>query len=722
MATDESKIIVKLEAEVGKLTTELSAASKKIDRFEKTSTKTAKQVRASFSAMSAAVKVAIGAIALREAAQLSDTYTEINSRLKLVTGSTQELAKAQEGVFSIAQDTRQAFSATAELYQRLAQSSDELRGNQDRLLKVTDVINKAIAAGGTSAESAQAAIVQLGQGLSAGALRGEEFNSVVEQTPRLAQALADGLGVGIGQLRQMAQQGQLTSDIVIRALENQAQAIESDFNKVGATIGQAFTVLQNTFVKVIGGAGEASGAQRELTGAIIDFANALNDPKISNGANTILTGVVVAFKTAFEWAAKAGSSIQGFAEAIAAWQFGPAIDDVDRINESISGLETQLENLKAGLEKSSDDDFSIVERLLGAPERIRNDFKESIAVTEEELKKLYAMRDAYSDLAQPKLTQAPTDTGSTPAPGKVAPISLPAPTPKIPKEVESQYDKLLANLREQVALYNETSKAAEVRYMIESGALGKLTEQQQQNLLAQAEMLDQMEKSADLAKEVEALRTESLTEEQRAVVDLQEKYKTLADAIQAGQLSPEEGSNIAAGLANQFEETSNKAKETTGEISEFAAQAARNMQGAFADFLFNPFEDGIKGMGERFGQIIQRMIAEAMSAQIMNALFGASFGQTGSVGGYVGQLGTAFAGFFAEGGTIPGGKGAIVGENGPEFIIPASNTRVVPNHELQSVGGTTVNVNVQGVKDSGDLKRTANQIARQTSRAIKQAG
>lgn len=201
--------------------------------------------------------------------EYADTMTAIESRLRLVTNSTQALARVQGNLFDLAQRTRQSFSGTTELYAKLAKGTEELALGEAKLLKVTETVNKTMVLSGTSAQGAQAALLQFGQGLSAGALRGEELNSILEQAPRLAQALADGLGVPVGALKKLGEQGELTADKIIFALTNQASKINSEFDQITPTIGQAFQVLNNELVKFIGTGAQTSGVAGTLAGAIL---------------------------------------------------------------------------------------------------------------------------------------------------------------------------------------------------------------------------------------------------------------------------------------------------------------------------------------------------------------------------------------------------------------------------------------------------------------------
>src|SRR5690606_34645621 len=125
----------------------------------------------------------------------ADAFTGLQNRLRLVTDSQTELYQATNDLFDISLRTAQNIDSTAQVYQRFAQNADRLGISLTDVADLTDTVSKAVAISGSSAESAQAALVQFGQALASGTLRGEELNSVLEQAPGLAQAIADGLNV-----------------------------------------------------------------------------------------------------------------------------------------------------------------------------------------------------------------------------------------------------------------------------------------------------------------------------------------------------------------------------------------------------------------------------------------------------------------------------------------------------------------------------------------------
>lgn len=219
---------------------------------------------------------AIAAIGVGSAAgvvQLMDKWTEFNNRLKLVTASSQELQTAQSELLNIATRTGQNLDGVASVYQRFAANAKQLGISQQDTLGITETVNKAIAVNGASAESASAALTQFGQALASGVLRGEEFNSVMENAPGLAAAIAKGLDVPVGKLRTLANTGQLTADVLVKALQRASSSVDADFARTNMTISQSMVNVKTRLVEFIGKSGESSGAVKVLSGSLNLLAN-----------------------------------------------------------------------------------------------------------------------------------------------------------------------------------------------------------------------------------------------------------------------------------------------------------------------------------------------------------------------------------------------------------------------------------------------------------------
>lgn len=242
-------------------TAPLLAASSKVDRE-------GQRMAARFNVITSAIAAMSSALFL--VAQ-SDAFTKINAQLKLATDNAQAQANAFDRVRRIAAESQTDLGGVATLYARISQSSDELRGNQERVAEITRVVALALKVSGAGAAESASATLQLSQAFAAGALRGEEFNSVSEAAPRLMRALADGIGVPVGQLRAMAAEGKLTADVLSNALPQALSQLESEAQQI-QTISGAFQVLRNELTIFIGQQGEATGAARLVAGAISTIA------------------------------------------------------------------------------------------------------------------------------------------------------------------------------------------------------------------------------------------------------------------------------------------------------------------------------------------------------------------------------------------------------------------------------------------------------------------
>lgn len=204
----------------------------------------------------------------REAIRLADAYKNMQARLGLVTTSTFQLSHVTKELFDAAQRTRSGLEGSVDLYVRMAGSARDLGASQREMVAVTETINRTLVISGASAAGTQAALNQLGDAFISGALQGDKLNIILAQSPRLAQAIADGMGVTVGQLRVMGAEGKLTGKAIFDALKGQGDAIAAEFANMPATVGQSFMVLQNAILNYVGEADQASGASAKLADVV----------------------------------------------------------------------------------------------------------------------------------------------------------------------------------------------------------------------------------------------------------------------------------------------------------------------------------------------------------------------------------------------------------------------------------------------------------------------
>lgn len=194
--------------------------------------------------LAAGIGAAFGGVALTRAVNRStDSFVDLENQIALVVGRTEALTKQMDEIYKISLKTKAPVAATAESFSRLGRSLQGSGASIDDINKAVVSLNKAAAISGGSVESQRAALFQLGQGLASGQLRGQELNSVLEQLPRAARAFADELGVSLGQLREIAAEGELTSDVVFKALLNQADQLDKEFSNIELTSGKALVLF-----------------------------------------------------------------------------------------------------------------------------------------------------------------------------------------------------------------------------------------------------------------------------------------------------------------------------------------------------------------------------------------------------------------------------------------------------------------------------------------------
>lgn len=354
--TQESRLIITIdsrnaERNARNLGNELDSIEKKGDFASKSMDSLSVATRALAGHMA-------GLVTVGAAISKMDEYTGLQNRLKLVTTNQVELNKATEDTFRIAQKTYSTWNSVLQVYQRFSDNAKTLNLNMDETARLTETVSKAVAISGASAEAADAALVQFGQALASGTLRGEELNSVMEQTPALAKAIAQGMGITVGQLRSVAAEGKITSKEIVKALKNVQDDVDALFAKTDITIGQSLTLLNNEITKFVGESGKGSGAAHVLADSIQLLASNLK--LISDGALVLGIGLVtkaIATKTVAVYAdvAATAANVKASKEKV--------IADAAEAAAAVKTAQAQIANSQATLQVLAAEKALEVERL-----------------------------------------------------------------------------------------------------------------------------------------------------------------------------------------------------------------------------------------------------------------------------------------------------------------------------------------------------------------------
>lgn len=267
--------------------------------------------------------------AIRAIANTSDAYNLMNARLGLATDSQEEFNVAQAELERVASATQAPLESLVTLYTRIARPLKEAGRTQSEIIQVTEAVATSFRISGASAQEAENGVIQFAQALGAGALRGDEFNSVAEQAPRLMQALADSLGVSVGALKDMAGEGELTADVVTDALVGSLATLRAEAETLPQTVGGAMVELEDKVNKAVG--------QADLTPliqGISSLGETLSDPRVIEN----LARLVNALVSLAGLAAEGGARVVDFGDDLGyiASRIAGSVDEISRAEKEIA--------------------------------------------------------------------------------------------------------------------------------------------------------------------------------------------------------------------------------------------------------------------------------------------------------------------------------------------------------------------------------------------------
>jgi len=274
-------------------------------------------------------------------------------------------------------------------------------------------------------------------------------------------------------------------------------------------------------------------------------------------------------------------------------------------------------------------------------------------------------------------------------------------------------------MQERITLGTDATELQKIQYRELNGDLKNATDAQKQKLEGLASELDLQKQMLELGEWAKEQYREKASLEELLMTDVERVNKLWDDRIAKiktlGYDEAKANEMIAKAEAGRKEDLDEKGKKGVDDLSEYSKQAARNMQSAFADFLFDPFEDGLDGLAKNFAKILQRMAAEWAAAQIFNGLGDWGKSNSGS-GGLLGAAASIFGGMFAEGGRPPVGKISVVGDGGePELFVPDTAGTIIPFSKLGGGGGSSISIghmSFPGVTNAREAEMAAGAAAR----------
>lgn len=220
-------------------------------RFGNDASNAARQTTGLASSLRNAASAFIGIQGVKALAGLSDSMTSITARLDMMNDGLQTTEELNRMIYESAQRSRGSYQQTANLVAKLGTLAGDAFSSNREIIAFAEQLNKQMALSGTTTQEAQAAMLQLTQGLASGTLRGEELNSVLEQTPMIAQSIAKYMGVNTGEMRELASEGAITAGVVKSAMFAMADEINAKFEQMPMTWGQVWTSMQNTAIQAL---------------------------------------------------------------------------------------------------------------------------------------------------------------------------------------------------------------------------------------------------------------------------------------------------------------------------------------------------------------------------------------------------------------------------------------------------------------------------------------
>ncbi|EKQ4677602.1 tape measure protein [Salmonella enterica subsp. enterica serovar Ruiru] len=214
----------------------------------------------------------------------ADNMSQLNARIERLTGSAAAASQTMQNLMRISSATGGSLQDTAKLWETLSTALRDTGATNGQIIQLTETLQKIGRIGGSSSEEMANALRQFGQSISSGTVRAEEFNSILEQMPELARQIAAGMGVSIGELRQLMLAGKLTAEDALNAIQKQTGSVNAEFEKLPRTLSQANTALTNSFLSMIDSVNQATGASSGLV-AIIDSMAAALDRLVGKAAS-----------------------------------------------------------------------------------------------------------------------------------------------------------------------------------------------------------------------------------------------------------------------------------------------------------------------------------------------------------------------------------------------------------------------------------------------------
>lgn len=270
--------LAKVETNINEIDNNIKLAKEQQDKFNnsiKSGASGVNNLKSGFMKIAGVIGATLG---LNQVMKMSDELVSITARLDMIKGEKESVSDLQNKIFQSAQRSRGSYQDTADAIGKMGIMAKDAFTSNDELIAFMEQVNKQFTIAGTTPEGIKASMLQLTQAMGSGVLRGEELNSVFEQAPTIIQSIARYLNVPIGEIRNMAKEGQLTADVVKNALLSTAKETDIAFNNMPKTFGQIKTAMANQ-------------AQMTFQPVLQQINKLLNDTKFVTFTNNIMGSI-----------------------------------------------------------------------------------------------------------------------------------------------------------------------------------------------------------------------------------------------------------------------------------------------------------------------------------------------------------------------------------------------------------------------------------------------
>jgi tape measure domain-containing protein len=631
------------------------AISREMQRVDAQTKKATASLGGMGSALGALAAVG-GLVALgNQLVHVADDFSLMRSRIRLVVAENESLLEIEEKLADQAMTNRADLKSTVALYSRLRAVRKDLSDEAAR--DIVDKWAKTLIVSGASAQEAAAATMQFGQAMASGRLGGDELRSILEANSRFAILLADGLGVTVGQLRQLGEEGKLTTDAIVGAMKEAGGSLESDFGKKALTVGQATTNLQTAMIRLVGVMDQSAGASATLAKWVANLADGFS----------ALTGAMqkdVAFaESVYEIHEKLGAATNAYAKAVLAASAASA-GEIDNKRQLVGLQEQELRNLRALAAQKLDQANASLGEAEGALFGLRilevmKLRKQVVGLTDD----LAAVDNALQAKETTERLFSLVAEGVSEVDKVLKKAGLTFVSGTGPKDKPADAKKQKADVQELVGYTTDLERLeqsiADIRQASREGAEGG-------SRAALQALLDYYEASEDLVGTLTRLQ------------ELQDSVINPADAKLFSDILNERAEPLDPGQSSvdltEMSESMKQAADRAFQDASIWQGFGENMRDSAKWALMDAVQSG--DWGDALAYLLQDIARNALGRSI-DGLFSKA-GDGFDFGGWGSAFQSVFGGARAGGGSVMSGRAYRVGELGPETFVPSSDGFIVP--------------------------------------------